>query len=283
MHSGNVFIRFITFVTVIGSSIFRTCGQDSLSLSSPNGKIVFNCQLSEKGSLSYGVNYTGQPVILTSQLGVDGWQYAFTLKEVSRNQRDTTWKPVYGERAVINDKYREAVFVLWRQNQEKQQLHLQVRAYNEGIAFRYIFPEHADGGRDISIRNEFTNFVMPAGTKAWFTGGAQSDYQLLPLQAWPGESERPLTMQLPDGKYVAIGEAGMVDYARTKFSLDATAPNTIRCSQYDRVDVTTPFATPWRVIMPAEKPAGLLANNDIFLNLNEPCKLDNTDWIKPGT
>lgn len=271
---------FFMALLVAGSIVAHA--QDSLSVSSPDGKTVFSCQLNEKGSLSYQVSFGGQPLILQSALGVEGWQQSFVLKRVERKEQDSNWKPVYGERALVKDKYREASFVLWRHNQARQQMNLQVKAFNEGLAFRYVFVEYPEGGQDISIGKEFTSFVLPAGTKAWFTDHAQGGYQLLPLQAWPGQAERPLTLQLPNGKYVAIAEAGLVDYARTKFSLDGTEPNSIRCSMYDRVDLTAPFATPWRLIMPAEKPAALLANNDIFLNLNAPCQMENTSWIKPG-
>ena len=74
----------------------------------------------------------------------------------------------------------------------------------------------------------------------------------------------------------------MVDYSRTKFSLDANKTNTVKCAMYEGVDLFTPFATPWRVIMVAEKPGQLVENNFILLNLNPPCKITNTDWIKPG-
>src|SRR4051812_36155733 len=112
---------------------------------------------------------------------------------------------------------------------------------------------------DISIQNELTEFSMPENTKAWFTNRAQGAYSLLPLQNWPGESERPLTLELADGKYVCLAEAEMVNYARTKFSLNPNKPNTINCAIYDRVDFFTPFATPWRVVMVAEQAGQLLA------------------------
>jgi alpha-glucosidase len=274
--------RRISFLVAAWFLALAAQAQDSLTLSSPDGKTIFSCQLNEKGGLSYQVSYAGQPLILKSSLGVEGWQQALVLKKVERKQQDTSWKPVYGERALVKDRYREASFVFWLQNQVRQQMNLQVRAYDEGLAFRYVFVEHSEGGRDINIKNEYTSFSMPEGTKAWFTGASQGEYALLPLKAWPGEAERPLTMQLPNGKYVAIGEAGMVDYSRAKFALDPDQPNTIRCSMYDGVDIISPFATPWRLIMPAEKATSLLANNDIFLNLNEPCKIENTGWIKPG-
>jgi len=276
-------IRHFLLLTVIWFTTLGALAQaDNMSLVSPNGKIIFDCKVNENGSLSYTVSNAGVPLILKSSLGVEGWNQFLVLKKVERRQQDTTWKPVYGERALVKDKYQEASFVFWRENQKKNQMNLQVRAYDEGLAFRYVFTEDPNGGQNISIGKEFTSFVMPEGTKAWFANLAQSEYHLLPLQNWPGESERPLTMQLANGKYVTIAEAGLVDYARTKFALDTNEPNTIHCSMYDRVDLISPFATPWRVIMPADKPTELLANNDIFLNLNEPCQIKNTSWIKPG-
>jgi alpha-glucosidase len=275
-------IRRISFLVTIWLLALAAQAQDSLTLSSPDGKTVFSCQLNEKGALSYQVSYAGQPVILKSSLGIEGWRDAFVLKRVERKQLDTTWKPVYGERALVKDKCREANFVLWRQNQERQQMNLQVRAYDEGLAFRYVFPEHKAGGQNIAIEKEYTSFVMPGGTEAWFTDHAQGVYKRLPLQAWPGESERPLTMQLPNGLYVCLAEAAMVNYARTKFMLHPDEMNTIRTSMYGEVDFFTPFATPWRVVMVAKHPGDLLANNDILLNLNPPCAIENTSWIKPG-
>lgn len=282
MQKAFVSVARLFLVTLLSAIMFQSNAQDSLSLVSPNGKLVFKCAINESGSLSYTITYAGQPLVFQSALGVEGWQQSLVLKKVLKKQEDRFWKPVYGERALVKDKYNEAGFVCWSQNQARKEMVLQVRAYDEGIAFRYVFTEHPEGGQNILITKEFTSFKMPEGTKAWFTNHAQGEYRLLPLQNWPGESERPLTMHLPNGNYVAIAEAGLVDYVRTKFSLDAKEPNTIRCNMYDRVDLISPFATPWRVVMPADKPIDLMANNDIFLNLNEPCKITDPNWIKPG-
>lgn len=73
-----------------------------------------------------------------------------------------------------------------------------------------------------------------------------------------------------------------MDYCRTKFVLDPAQPNTIACAMFDKVQLPTPFATPWRVIMIAEKPTQLLQHDDLLLNLNPPCAIKNTNWIKPG-
>src|SRR5262245_54959990 len=141
MNSGLFSFRRVFILTVMGCLALQASAQDSLSLSSPDGKTKFSCQLNEKGILSYTLSYAGQPLILNSSLGVEGWQQSLVLKKVERRQQDTSWKPVYGERALVRDKYREASFVFWRQDQARQQMNLQVRAYDEGLAFRYVFPE----------------------------------------------------------------------------------------------------------------------------------------------
>jgi alpha-glucosidase len=256
--------------------------QQSKVLASPDGKLTFLFTLSKEGEPTYSVVYQDKPVVLSSVLGVDGWKEGFTLANVSVSKKDTVWKPVYGERSIIHDRYNEATISLLLNNNARRAMQLQVRAYNEGIAFRYFFPENPEGGMDLSIKNELTDFTMPEGTKAWFTDHAQGAYSLLPLAGWSGECERPLVLQLSNGLYACLYEAEMVNYSRTKFVLNPQKANTISCSMYDRVDLTTPFGTPWRVVMVAERPGQLLENNDLLLNLNPPCEITNTSWIKPG-
>ncbi len=256
--------------------------QQDKQLISPDGKLLFSFSLSGEGAPLYTISYQQNPIVYSSAMGLNGWEKGFVLTGVSFSKKDTLWKPVYGERSIVRDHYEEMIVTLLRGNNEKAKLQIQVRAYNEGIAFRYILPEHPQGGMDISIKNEMTNFTMPEGTKAWFTDHAQGTYSLLPLHNWPTEAERPLVLQLPDGKYACLAEAEMVNYSRTKFILHPTKPNTISCAMYDRVDFFTPFATPWRVVMAAEHAGELLANNDLLLNLNPPSEIKDPSWIKPG-
>ena len=118
---------------------------------------------------------------------------------------------------------------------------------------------------------------------AYYYRWAQGPYELRPLEGWgKEESERPLTLELPDGLSVALLEAEMVDYVRGKFRLSAEKPSTLETSLYSSVDIISPYSTPWRVIMAAERPVDLINNNDIVLNLNPACKLADTSWIKPG-
>ena len=102
------------------------------------------------------------------------------------------------------------------------------------------------------------------------------------MSDWPDESDRPLLLKLASGKYVCLGEARVVDYVRTKFKLSQGKANTLETSMYGPVEDIAPYATPWRVIMCADKPGEIIEHNDLLLNLNDPCKLQDTSWIRPG-
>lgn len=247
------------------------------TLSSPNGNIKFSLQTDSDGELVYGISYKDKPVILNSFLGISGWDRNLEIEDVQRTSFDTVWKPVYGERAEVRDHYNQQVYVI-KTGGRGDRLHVIVRAYDEGIGFRYKYA----GSSYLRITSEKTTFCVPQNTYGWFAPFAQAEHKKLPIKDWLGEAERPLTLQLENGLYASLAEAEMVDYSRTKFIVNKGEENIIRCKMYDAVEEIAPFATPWRVVMIAEQPKDLLANNDLILNLNKPCQIENTDWIKPG-
>lgn len=274
--------KFFLVIVVLLLVNLNLSAQDSLKLYSPDGELEFRIDPASNHYIRYSVNYHQKEIVLPSVFGINGWETNLLLKKITSYSQNKTWKPIFGERSIVRDVFNQKSFLFARSENDRQPLILEVRAYNEGVAFRYSFPENISGGTDIVVSKELTAFTMPADTKAWFTDHAQGQYQLLPLNNWPGEAERPLTLQLSNGMYVSLAEAGVVDYCRTKFVVNNQVPNTINCSMFDKVELSTPFATPWRVIMVAEKATQLLQNNDIILNLNEPCRISDTDWIKPG-
>ncbi|MEO7496527.1 MAG: glycoside hydrolase family 97 N-terminal domain-containing protein [Massilia sp.] len=209
------------------------------------------------------------------------WFENLAIVTTSRGAADSTWKPVTGERAEIRDHYNWLRINLVKDDNPTYKMAVEIRAYNEGAALRYVFPENEKGSY-YRVTQENTEFSLPDGTRAWHHAWAQAPYNLLPLKDWPGESERPLTLALPNGLHVALLEAQMVDYSRTKFKLSATRPNTIVTAMHDPADLISPFATPWRGIMVATTPGGLIENNDFILNLNPPSRIKDESWIKPG-
>lgn len=272
-------------------------------LNSPDGQtrmMVYQKQGADgKRSISYTVAFKGQPVILESMLDIRmdnhimesalalkpdtaaDWCADLEYKGVETTSRDTIWKPVYGENATIRDHYNEVTMSFAKAGRPGYTMQLVCRAYNEGVAFRYYFPENPTGIY-YHITAEFTAFSLPAETRAWFTSWAQGPYRLLPLKDWPDESERPLVLQLPGGIYACLAEAQMTDYARTKFRLNKEKPNTIETALFGAVDGITYFGTPWRVVLIGEQAGDIIRNKDVLLNLNPPALLTNTDWIRPG-
>lgn len=209
------------------------------------------------------------------------WFENLKVKKISTSIKDTSWKPIYGEKEVIRDHFNAATVETVKDDNPIYLMNIELRAYNEGVAFRFFFPEN-EKGTYYRVTAEDTEFTLPEGTKAWVAKWAQAPYAKLSLSNWGREAERPLTVELPGGLHAVLAEAQMVDYARTKFKLSKTKVNTIQTSMFTPADLISPFATPWRVIMLAETPAQLAENNHLILNLNEPSKIRDESWIKPG-
>jgi len=273
------------------------------TISSPDKNIIvqfYQKKLNDSmRTMYYSVSYKGKPVMNESVLDIEldnhlseqamalkvdrhkHWCENLSVVQIVSFTRDTTWKPVYGEKNIIKDKYNSTIVETVKDDNPIYKFNIEIRAYNEGVGIRYFFPEN-EKGTYYRVMAENTEFAMPEGTQAWFTGWAQGKYALLPLKDWPQESERPLTMQLSNGLSVCLAEAGLVDYARTKFKLDASKPNTILTSMYTPADLISPIGTPWRAIIIAEKMSDLAVKNDLILNLNEASKIKNPSWIQPG-
>ncbi|MEO5683653.1 MAG: glycoside hydrolase family 97 catalytic domain-containing protein [Chitinophagaceae bacterium] len=250
-------------------------------------------------AMYYSIDYKNMPVVTESLLDLEidnhlseeamairvdrhaNWCENLEFSSREFFQKDKSWKPVYGETSSIRDHYNAVVIHLVKDDNTIYKLDIEIKVFNGAAAIRYFIPEN-EKGTYYRIMNEHTEFSLPANTKAWFTGWAQGKYELLPLRNWPQESERPLTLQLENGLHACLAEAGMVDYARTKFRLSTGKENTIVTSMYTPADLISPVATPWRVIMVAEKPGDLIMNNSILLSLNVPSKIKDAGWIKPG-
>jgi alpha-glucosidase len=295
-------LRRVVAGVLLGAAVLPAASAQDAVVRSPDGKLrleIAQRQADGKRELHYSVSYRDQPVILDSLLDLQldnhlsesamalpidrhgKWFENLAITGIAHGRVDASWRPVTGERADIRDRYNTLTVNLVKDDNPAYKLAIEVRAYDEGVAFRFAFPENEKGSY-YRIRQENTEFALPAGTKAWFHGWAQAPYQLLPLANWPDESERPLTLQLPNGLQVALLEARMVDYARTKFRLHKSRPDTIVTSMHDSADLISPFATPWRGIMVAESPAALAQNSHFILNLNDPSRLRDESWIKPG-
>ena len=291
--------------------IVAVAAQAVETLQSPNGKYQFTFS-QEEGKLLYSLDYAGKPVVEAGELGVNidnhlvesamgipvdnsnVWTNGMEVTSVDRRSEDNTWKPVYGEYAQIRDRYNEMTIHLLKGGKhqgasnayDKRQQYLLdiiVRAYDEGVAIRYHFPE-ATNGLFMHITDDLTSFRFAPGAEAYHYAWAQSHANKVKLlkseAAWKEEAERPLTLRLDNGLYAAIGEAALSDFVRGKLKLKAD--NELKMALFHPADIITAYDMPWRFIMVGEKAIDLINNKQMVLNLNTPCQIQDASWIKPG-
>lgn len=275
----------------------------ALEIKSPDGKVALRFDLKSldeaKASPVYSVDFNGRPVLADSRLGLElrGGPLTGGFKITGQETRagDTTWEPVLGERKSIRDHYNQLVVDLQEDHPPERQLRLTFRAYDEGVAFCYTLPEQA-GLTDFVITRERTGFAFTCDHTAWAVYHAQGSYDAndprkkdkphacgpVPLSRIEAGAERPLTVRVDDQIYAAITEARLVDYARMKLQPSTGKNHTLEASLDGEVTGKAPFTSPWRVVMVADSPGKLLEQNHLILNLNDPCALADTSWIKPG-
>ncbi len=265
-------------------SPYIICYGISHQVASPDQKFLVIAGTDDHGLFRYQVFYDGKNIITPSTLGLllqDGTVVGRHATILARQDTlaDTTWIPVYGTYSRYRDHYRQMTLTL--QDRTGFMLEVIFRAYNEGVAFRY----HITGnpfGKTLVIRKELTSFSIPGKATAWVTGSAQGVYREVPVGRIKKPAERPLLIHEDNGLYVAIGEAALVDYARMRLLSDTTRENTLISSLAGNVTLPVPGGTPWRFIMAGYHAGGLVENNYLLLNLNEPCALKDVSWIKPG-
>ena len=208
-------------------------------------------------------------------------QQNLTVLSETYSTNDSTWQPVAGERSSIRDNYNQLVVELQETVSPFRILDLTFRAYNEGFAFRYTIPTQT-GFTSVNNLSEQSEFRFSGNYTAWSTTTAQGVYSSYPISSIPSATERPLPVQVATNLYLALGEARLLDYARMKFSVLSGKANSLVSVLDSGVADPLPMSSPWRFILFADSPGHLLENNFLVLNLNDPCVLTNTSWIKPG-
>lgn len=295
-------MRTFAFISLFFAGFIGAVAQRTvLSLESPDGrnKVIFQ-KTGDK--LQYEMKTDGESVILPSRAGLEldnrtwemalgkrtlqqpaSWMDLLVADSVSYHKPvDTTWQPLYGERSEIRDRYTSATLHLSRHDESHYRLDVEVRAYDEGVAFRYFFPEHPDAVFH-KVTADLTDYALPQGTMAWSEQWAQAFFDYTPVDSLHYAVERPLTLELPSGKWVALLDADVDDWCLTKFKARKGHPGTLESVMYSPVDVVTYAATPWKLIMVADAPGRLIENNYMVDNLN-PAPKDGSDfsWVRPG-
>ena len=295
---------------------FMAVGQ---TVKSPNGKVAVTFSLSASGQPTYEMTFKNRQVVKPSHLGLElakdkhaskGLQETdlmdgFKIADTKISTFDETWKPVWGQYKQIRNHYNELAVSL-HQASSNRTIIIRFRVYDEGMGLRYEFPQQSSLNYFI-IKEEHTQFAMTGDHKAWWLPGdydtQEQETQETKLSEirerfkkavnWDNSSvsvfsptgvQTSLQLKTQDGLYLNIHEAACINYATMHLNLD---DKNFVFESWLTPDATglkgfmqTPCSTPWRTVMVSDDARDILASN-LILNLNEPCKLQDTSWIHP--
>lgn len=281
--------QVLRLVAVAGLlALHHSRAADSTAIS-PNREVAITVSVDPTGTSYYRVTQHGKPVVLESRLGfeasnptqnlLDGWEIVSTRTR----HENTPWKPVYGERALIPNRFHEVVVEL-RQRTTGTRLNIVTRAYDEGAAWRYEFPANDAAPATALSFSERTEFNFPADTFGYEEHGTEGEYARVPVATIKKDCERPLTLEFADGRFACLVEAALDRFPRMLLSPSPFTRGALvsALSGPATIDGRAGFRTPWRAFIVGDKPGDLLERNFLVLNLNEPCAIADPSWIKPG-
>lgn len=282
---------------------------EETELSSPDGNVKMNFFLSEKGRPTYTLDYKGRNVIKPSGLGFE-IKYTspllenFTVESVGKDSFDETWCPVWGEESVIRNHYNEMVVGL-KQNDTGRRMSIRFRLFDDGLGFRYEFPQQYELSYFV-ITDECTEFALPGDMTAYWIPGdydtQEYDYtrcrlseirelmtssisgNLSQTSFSPTAVQTALMLKTDDGLYINLHEAALIDYPAMHLDLDDR--NFVFKSWLtpdvngDKAYMQSDCRTPWRTVIVSDDARDILASR-MTLNLNDPCKIEDTSWIHP--
>lgn len=258
-----------------------------VKVSSPDGSLTVTVGV-DGGKAWYSVTRGQQTVINRSELGFvlkDGdFKDGFKMGNVTRSSLDETWSQPWGEDAQVRNYYNEMRVRLQEKKMKKRNLDVVFRAFDDGVAFRYEFPRQL-GLQDFVIMDEMTQFALPSDAQAWSIPALQAYYEGIytrePLSK-KGKMSGPVALEVNDSLYMAIMDANLTDYSTMNFAPDGTTlkADLVPWQNGDKVRVGDTRVSPWRAIIIGRKAADILLSR-IALNLNEPCKIEDTSWLKP--
>ena len=277
---------------------------------SPDKNVQLRFSLNTEGVPVYQMSFKNKVVIESSRLGFkikeDGQDLndGFSIISSETSSFDETWKPIWGEESIIRNNYNELVITL-NQNKTQRVMAIRFRVFNDGVGFRYEFPEQPNLGHFV-IEKELTQFAMTNDhTAFWIPGDYDTqeyDYvesrlseirglmasaitsNLSQTSFSPTGVQTSLLLRTDDRLYINLHEAALIDYSAMHLELDDKnyifnawlTPDV----QGDGPYMIAPAVTPWRTVIVSDDAKDILASRMTY-NLNEPCKIEDTSWIKP--
>ncbi|MFC4870676.1 glycoside hydrolase family 97 protein [Negadavirga shengliensis] len=270
--------------------------QKNIQLESPDGNILFSFSITEKAPV-YQVAYKGSILIEDSELGLsfkEKGDFGPGLHSLGPlfTEVDEMYDLVVGKTKSVRNQYHEVIIPLVEGSEAKRQINLVVRVFNDGLAFRYEFPEQKNWSV-YTLTEENSTFNLSGDPTVYtllfenYTHSHEGPYHMLPLsQVEPGLlMDMPALFEFPGKTYMAITEAALRDYA----GMYLVKHDGILRSQLSplpgqneaKVKASLPHRTPWRVMMISGR-IGALIESNMLTSLNEPARMEDFSWIKPG-
>jgi alpha-glucosidase len=262
-----------------------------VAVSSPEGVLTVSVDVNGEGRPEYQVARLGQPVIAPSRLGflftnAPKLERNFAITSSATSSTNDRWEQPWGERRFVTNRYNELRLTLTEKVDLKRRLDIVFRVYDDGVGFRYEFPDQANL-KDVAIAEEITEFAVARPATAWWIPAFQWNreeylYNRTPLTE-VGIAQTPMTIRTEDGLHIAFHEAALVDYSG--MNLQNEGNGRFRAiltpsAEGPKVRRDAPFPTPWRTMQIADTAAGLVTN-DLILNLNDPNRLGDVSWVEP--
>lgn len=266
-------------LTYVAAAILSAAGaaHAAETVQSPDGRIVVTFSL-DNGLPCWNMTRGGTRVLETGRLGVDCIPGPFALAGVERTSNDSNWRAVWGNLSVIRDHYNELTVRLKESSGAGRTLHIVLRAYDEGVALRYVFPRQ-DSQESMTIRKRLTEYRF---------GGNRTIYQNRNYEYGSSgidnmvKSEGCVTVSIGEGRFVSLTDADRSDFSQVFWERKKDASGVIVGALKSPSQGTLPFQTSWEVVIVGDTAGKLYENRFIVENLCPPCALADTSWIRPG-
>ncbi|WP_295731004.1 glycoside hydrolase family 97 protein [uncultured Muribaculum sp.] len=299
--------------SLVVAGIMASCSSGGpLQVASPDGRLVVDFNLEKDGAPAYSAVFAGDTIVRTSYMGFQMERFGalttgFKMTAHHESEHNETWAPVWGEEDSVVNHYRQLVVEMKKKTDSVDVLlNVEFRVFDDGFAFRYVFPEQAT--KQFVIDQELSTFAMTGDHTAWWIPGdydtQEYEYTKSPLSEiaarhaaslvgnvsaslfdqWAVQTSLMMKTQGEKPLYLNIHEAALVDYPAmhllyndsTRTFTSALTPDV----NGHMAVIDTPFSTPWRVVMVSDKATDILSSQIIY-NLNDSCVLDDTSWIHP--
>jgi hypothetical protein len=304
-------LKIVIFIIGFSLTNCNSNETETIKINSPDSNIHVDFNINKEGRPFYTVKFNNQVVVDTSFLGFEfkdapGFKKNFIIKNTSTKTFNETWQMPWGEQLDVVNHYNELKVELQEKTSPERFLNIVFKVYDDGIGFRYEFPEQAKFKGDILIKEEHTEFNLTQDYKTFWIPGDWDIYEHLYnttslsevdalkfanhknlAQTYIPENavNTPVTMVGNDGTHLSFHEAALIDYSGMTLKVDtenlSLKSNLVGSQNSDyKVKRTMPFNTPWRTIQISDNAPDLIESK-LIVNLNEPNKLGDISWFKP--